>query len=169
MDQPDILYKMDAGIFSFRVAGILIRGSNVLLQRASDDLAYAFPGGHVNFGETSENAVVREFKEETTADIIPLRLLWVGENFFPWGGRDCHQICFYYLVALRDETQLPSDRSFLGMDEIDQKRIPLEFSWVDISTLDSIPLYPMHASEKLMNLSEHIEWFVFIENPTKGS
>lgn len=141
----------------------------MLLQRASDDQAYAFPGGHVNFGETSADAVVREFKEETTADIAPLRLLWVGENFFPWGGRDCHQICFYYLVTLRDETQLPSDRSFSGIDELDQQRIPLEFSWIDLSDLDAIPLYPVHAGEKLMNLSEHIEWFVFVENPLKDS
>ena len=64
MDPQDILFRIDAGVFSYRVAGILIQGGKVLLQRTLDDEGYAFPGGHANFGETSAGAVVRECLRE---------------------------------------------------------------------------------------------------------
>ena len=49
----DILFKTDDYVFSYRVAGILIRNSKVLLQKPTNDNGYAFPGGHVEFGETN--------------------------------------------------------------------------------------------------------------------
>ena len=164
MDKQDILLRTDQGVFSYRVAGILIREGKVLLQRPTDDPGYAFPGGHVNFGEVSEKALIREFKEEVGADILPVRLLWIGENFFPWGENDCHQICLYYLVTLCGDTQIPLEGVFYAKDEIEGKTIKLEFSWINLPDLNQIELYPIIAKAKMMNLSDHIEQFVFIEN-----
>lgn len=65
----DILFKTDDFVFSYRVAGICIRDGKVLLQKPSDDDGYAFPGGHAALGETNEQTLIREFKEETGADI----------------------------------------------------------------------------------------------------
>ena len=48
----DILFRTNDYIFSYRVAGILIRDGKVLLQKPTNDTGYAFPGGHVGFGET---------------------------------------------------------------------------------------------------------------------
>ena len=79
----------------------------VLMQKAVDDDGYAFIGGHVAFGETTAETIVREFKEEIGADIKVERLFMVNENFFPWGTRPCQQINLYYLVSLKDETQIP--------------------------------------------------------------
>jgi 8-oxo-dGTP pyrophosphatase MutT (NUDIX family) len=158
MDQQDILFKLKDKVFSYRVAGVLIRDGKVLLQRAAPDPGYAFPGGHVNFGETSQNALVREFKEEIAADIVPLRLLWIGENFFPWGQRDCHQIGLYYLVALCDEPQIPLEGIFYNDNA-------LEFSWISLADVNKLELYPITTRDKLLNLSEQIEQFVFLERP----
>ena len=48
----DILFKTDDYIFSYRVAGICVQNGKVLLQKPTNDSGYAFPGGHVAFGET---------------------------------------------------------------------------------------------------------------------
>ena len=53
MMNTDILFKTDDYIFSYRVAGICIHNEKVLLHKAKGDEGYAFPGGHVSFGETS--------------------------------------------------------------------------------------------------------------------
>ncbi|WP_052098183.1 NUDIX hydrolase [Paenibacillus stellifer] len=94
----DILFKTDEHVFSYRVAGILIRNGSVLLQKPVHDPGYVVPGGHVGFGETNEETLIREFREELAADITVNGLRWVGEIFFPWGGKPCHQICLYYEV-----------------------------------------------------------------------
>lgn len=47
----DIFLKNDNFYFSYRVAGILIYNHKVLLQREVNTRDYAFPGGHVKFGE----------------------------------------------------------------------------------------------------------------------
>ncbi|MEA4890348.1 MAG: hypothetical protein VB070_12905 [Clostridiaceae bacterium] len=52
---PDILFKTDDYIFSYRVAGICVQNGKVLLQKPTNDSGYAFPGGHVAFGETNSD------------------------------------------------------------------------------------------------------------------
>lgn len=57
----------DAGIFE----GI------VLIERLNTPKGLALPGGFVDIGETVENAVVREMKEELTLDVTIKSLLGV--------------------------------------------------------------------------------------------
>ena len=73
MVDMDILFKTENG--------------KVLLQKPSNDTAYAFPGDHVAFGETNAQTLIREFQEEIGVDISVGDLKWVGEVFFPWGSR----------------------------------------------------------------------------------
>ena len=65
----DILFKTNDYIFSYRVGGVLIHNDKMLLQRVPGDDGYAFIGGHVAFGETTAETLIREFKEELRADI----------------------------------------------------------------------------------------------------
>ena len=66
----DILFKTDDWMFSYRVAGICVQNGKVLLQTTTgEDRSFAFPGGHVSFGETNEQTLIREFREEI--DIFP--------------------------------------------------------------------------------------------------
>ena len=94
----DILFKTDDYVFSYRVGGLLIHNGKVLMQKLVGEDGYAFIGGHVAFGETTAETIVREFKEEIGADIKVERLFMVNENFFPWGTRPCQQINLYYLA-----------------------------------------------------------------------
>jgi ADP-ribose pyrophosphatase YjhB (NUDIX family) len=152
MPNQDILIDIETGRFSFRVAGICLQNDRVLLQHPLGDPFYAFPGGHVRFGETSAETLAREFKEETGAEIIPGRLLWVEENFFQWGEKPCHQICLYFLVELSSIAKIPLEGCFLMPDEEERKISNLEFCWFAVTGLDAIEMQPPDATAKLLSL-----------------
>lgn len=159
----DIIFKTDEYVFSYRVAGLLIHNGKVLLQRPEDDNAYAIPGGHVAFGETNEETLVREFKEEVNVDIKVDVLKWVGELFFPWGNRPCHQICLFYSISLTDNSSIPLDGTFWGTEQLEGRSFKLEFSWIDIKNIETIELYPIQAKKYLAGGVNQVEHFVYKE------
>ena len=144
----DILFDGENGRFSLRAAGVCVRNGKVLLQSVPGDPGYAFPGGHIAFGETAKETLTREFFEETGAEASVGRLLFTGEIFFPWDGRPSHQICLYFETAITGG--LPDGESFPVHDSVNGKEIPLVFSWVPLRELRNISVYPPEAAELLL-------------------
>lgn len=54
---------------------IEVAGGIVLIERKNEPLGWALPGGFVDYGESLEQAAVREAKEETSLSVVNLRLL----------------------------------------------------------------------------------------------
>jgi nucleoside triphosphatase len=85
--------------------------------------AYTVPGGHIELGETMEDALIREIKEETNLDIFDIELLtfqeFIYDNEF-WEKR--HFIFFDFAaktnstnVVLNDEAQ---DYVWVSLDNV---------------------------------------------------
>ena len=158
----DILFKTDDWVFSYRVAGICVQNGKVLLQKPTNDNAYAFPGGHVEFGETNKETLEREFKEEIGADIRVGDLKWVAEVFFPWGNKSCHQICLYYMVEILNP-EIPKDGMFLAKEHLEGRDFDLEYHWVSMETAEKLEIYPTQTPQLLKKLHEGVQHFVFQE------
>lgn len=158
----DILFKKDGFVFSYRVAGIAVQNGKVLLQKPTNEDFYAFPGGHVEFGETNEETLIREFKEEIGADIKVEDLQWVAEVFFPWGENPCHQICLYYAIEITNES-IPKDGMFMAKEHIEDRDFDLEFHWIPIERLSEIEVYPEKAKELLKSLDKGVKHLVYKE------
>ena len=158
----DILFKTDDFVFSYRVAGICIQDGKVLLQRTTDDPAHAFPGGHVAFGETHAETLRREFKEELDVEISVGELKWVGELFFPWGGKSCHQICLYYLAEIQTP-DFPNGGCVKGDEFMEGCSSELEFHWVPLEEVSTIEVYPINAPELLKKIPEGVQHFIYKE------
>jgi len=157
--KKDWLFCDENIICNFRSVGVLIQNDKILLQREKDGAEYALPGGHVNVNETSEQAIIREYKEETGADILCERLLWVEESFWKWDRKDSHTIAFYYLVSLSDPMSIPDERGFFSQK--DNCNIVLE--WILMEDVKNITVYPSIIEEKINNFSNSIEHFISIE------
>ena len=156
----DILFKTDDFVFSYRVGGILIHNGRILLQKPKND-DYAIIGGHISSMETTRETLQREFEEELHAGIVVDNLLAVGEIFFPWGKKPCHQICFYYKVHLCDMDSIPTEGIFHGYDELDNERIDLDFCWVPLSELEKgLKVYPLEMIPIILRDSKEIVHFV---------
>ena len=158
----DILFKTDEYVFSYRVAGICINKGKILLQKPTNDNAFAFPGGHVEFGETNAQTLIREFKEELDVEISVGNLKWVAEIFFPWGDKPCHQICLYYIVEITSDN-IPLEGKFIGKEKIEGRNFDLEFHWIPISELNNIDVYPTNVVELLNKINDDVQHFVYQE------
>ncbi|MBQ8831464.1 MAG: NUDIX hydrolase [Oscillospiraceae bacterium] len=158
----DILFRTEEYVFSYRVAGICVQNGKVLLQKPDNDTAYAFPGGHVTFGETNARTLEREFYEEIGADISVGDLKWVGELFFPWGDKPCHQICLYYMVELNSDN-IPLDGMFVGKEQLEGRNFKLEFHWIPLEELESLEVYPTNTSELMKQLDQGVQHFIYRE------
>ena len=63
---------------------------------------YVVPGGHIELGETIEEAVKREIKEETNLDIFNIQFITLQEFIF---GEDFHQKKHFLFLDYACETK----------------------------------------------------------------
>ena len=159
---PDILFPAGDQVFSYRVAGICVQEGKVLLQKPEDDDGFAFPGGHVSLGETNAETLTREFREEIGAEISVGPLRWVGELFFPWGERSCHQICLYYAVRIVDG-HTPRIGSFPAQEQLAGQGFPLIFHWIPLERLQGLNVYPPQTVQWLLAPQEQVQLFIYRE------
>lgn len=159
--QQDILFSNEDFIFSYRVAGILIHDNKILLQKPKHEQGYSMIGGHIKSLETTEDTLKREYFEELKAEIEIDNLMAVGEIFFKWGNRPCHQISLYYKIHLSDETSIPMDGSFQGYDDLGNERMDLDFCWIPVEELkNGLVVYPLELIPHILNDSKQVVHFV---------
>ncbi|MBF9050395.1 NUDIX domain-containing protein [Roseobacter sp. HKCCD9010] len=78
--------------------GVVWRDDRILVAAVTDDNGHIKGwrplGGGIEFGETAEAALVREFAEELQAQIKPIRQIAVMQNLFAHQGDRGHEIVF---------------------------------------------------------------------------
>jgi len=124
---------------SFRVSvyGVTIDRDAVLLVPQWD--GYDIPGGGVELGETTEEALKREISEETGLTVKPhmQHVLHVTHDFFihPTDGKSYHYILLYYLCSL-----IGGDISDANLQE-DEKLYARPAEWVSVETVDDLKFF----------------------------
>jgi 8-oxo-dGTP pyrophosphatase MutT (NUDIX family) len=116
----------------------------------------------VAFGETNEQTLIREFQEEIGVDVSVGDLKWVGEIFFPWGSKPCHQICLYYSVDITSD-DIPTEGMFIGKEQIEGRNFSLEFHWVPLEELKNLEVYPTNAVDLIGKMNHGVEHFIYHE------
>lgn len=128
-----------------RACAVLRHRGRVLLNRYGGDDFWALPGGSVEVGEFSSDALMREVFEEVGVKVACGRLLWVIENLFAY--RDTHytEFGFYYEAAWPAEAAI-IEGEFAGA-EAEQF-----FRWCDPAELAAIDLRPSGLRAPLLAL-----------------
>ncbi|MBO4867569.1 MAG: NUDIX domain-containing protein [Ruminococcus sp.] len=103
------------GLINIRVCAIIPR-TGFLLMACNDHSDYLYTvGGRVKFGETAEQAIVREVFEETGIKLDIDRLGFIQENYF-YGDAEPHMGKLIYEVAFYFYMKVPEDFEPVGMD-----------------------------------------------------
>ena len=172
----DILFDHGNARFSYRISALIVQNGRVLLQCPVGTQDYAFIGGHVSFGETAKETLIREIREEIHTDAVISDLAAVGEVYIDWGKlpdgtlRHCHQIGLYFHATV-DESQLPDADRFFGYDEAGNERYALEYIWFPLEELarkvhiGEIIVYPPEAMHHLLSGSKDVLHFTYTELP----
>ena len=119
----------------FVVAAIIKKDNKILAtQRGYGEFEglWEFPGGKIENGETKEEALVREIKEELNADIIvekfALDLEWQYPNFY------LYMSCFECVLESDIELLEHMGARWLSLDELDT----VEWIQADIKAVNYI-------------------------------
>ena len=115
--------------------GICILGGKVLLCLPKDRSYSYLPGGHIEFGETGREALVREMKEETGLDATAGELLGVVESSFVQKGEKHCEINLIYEMKVEVEGK---GRQW----NVSSCEDWICFDWVECDKIDSVNLLP---------------------------
>ena len=109
--------------------GVCIHDGKVLLCRSKGGTTSYLPGGHIEFGETGREALVREVKEELGVGSTTGKFLGVVENTFMQKGQKHAEINLVYELKLDTIT--------------DQAREDwIEFVWWPVADIKNAHLLP---------------------------
>jgi 8-oxo-dGTP diphosphatase len=111
----------------YGAAGILMQGNRICaLRRKFGEFAgyYEFPGGKVEIGETAEEAVIRECKEELDVDVSIMSLVHVIYHDYP----GFHLKMPLYLCEIVDgEMKLFVHDDLVWLDEFNVEKL----NWIE--------------------------------------
>ena len=109
--------------------GVCVKDGKVLLCRAKGGHSTYLPGGHIEFGETGRQALVREVREELGVASETGAFLGAVENAFQQHGKPHAEINLVYELKI-DAAAVASQEDWI------------EFVWCDLSQLDAANLLP---------------------------
>lgn len=113
---------------------VVVRGK-ILLCRLKGENWYFLPGGHVNTGEKTKEALAREINEELgIAPLPPLSFVGATENFYHEKGEEHHELNLVF------KTEIPEVPAI-------SKETHIEFSLVEFPFSTEIKLLPENVKE----------------------
>lgn len=153
----DMTVPCEEGMINLRVGAIIMKKGKILMVGNNIRPEYLYSvGGRIKFGETSEEAVIREVFEETGVKMEVDRLGFIHENYF-YGdsasnlGKLVYEVSYYYYM------QVPEDFEpvCMSMTEDDHEEF---LRWIDLD--DPIKFYPEFFRQELLHPIDGVKHLV---------
>ena len=152
----DMTVPCDEGLINIRVGAIILKNGRFLMVGSDrDDYLYSV-GGRIQFGETSEQAVVREVEEETGVRMEIDRLGFVSEVYF-YGdapgnlGKTIYEVSYHYYMKVPEDFE-PVSEDFIDGESTEHLR------WV--SPDDEIRMFPQFFKTELRHPEQVVKYFL---------
>jgi histidine triad (HIT) family protein len=131
--------------------GVPVRGERILVMEGhdtrKDERFYRPIGGGIEFGETSEEALRREFREELGVEPLSATYLGALENIFSFEGGPGHEVLLVHRVELPVDERLSADT----FEAVESDGVPFTARWLPLADARSgaVRLYPEGLLELL--------------------
>ena len=148
----DITFHCDSSTFNYRVCAMILQDGKILAMHDERSPYYYLPGGRVAVGETAEEAVIREVKEELHVETKILRPLWLNQAFFTEdvNKQRYHELCVYFLMDISGTDLLCRGNSF-SVREGSRTHL---FEWLPYEQLQKEYFYPLFLKTDIFHLPE---------------
>ena len=162
-ENKDMCVRCVEGVINIRVGAIITKDNHVLMVRNNRDNFFYSVGGRIQFGETAEQAVKREVREELGFEMEIDRLGFICEAYF-YGTigdkqeRLIYEPAFYFYMIVPDDFELES-KTFL------EDGSPEYLEWVPFDTEKTV--YPEFFKTELNNPSRETKYIVADERSVK--
>ena len=152
----DMCIACDDGILNIRVGAIIMKDGKILMV-GNERANYLYSvGGRIKFGETAEEAIVREVFEETGVKMEIDRLGFVHENYF-YGdapsnlGKLIYEISFFFYM------KVPSDFAPIS-ESFTEDNSKEHLKWVSLD--ENVKMYPEFYRTELKAPTAAVKHFV---------
>lgn len=111
------------------------RGELLVVRRAKEPAkgTLDLPGGFVDIGETAEEGIVREIREETGLEVTECKYLFSRPNIYPYTGIDVHTLDMLFECKVNNEAEARADDDAAELMWIPIEKInPEEFGLASI-------------------------------------
>ncbi|MDD3341467.1 MAG: NUDIX domain-containing protein [Bacilli bacterium] len=144
----DIKVQSDLGKFKLRVSAVIVQNDKILVHEGEKFIGFCFPGGHVEIGETTEEAILREVKEELDIETEVIELFCIHENIYKNKNSKINQeINYYYkLKVASDLPDNPFERKEIdkGVEKIHK------FHWLPVHSIVEQNLQPLDVAKQIV-------------------
>lgn len=148
----DISFNQESQKFNYRVCAMIISGNRILAMHDERSPYFYLPGGRVKMGETAEQAVIREVREELHVTLKITRPLWLNQAFFTEDvdGVRYHELCIYFLMDITDTDLQENGNSFI----LTEGKHIHTFGWLEFDRLKDEYFYPIFLKKEIFNLPD---------------
>lgn len=124
---------------------IIVHNQNLLLMKRNKfgKIYYCLPGGGIDMGETADQTVLREIKEEASLDVTNPRLVYLEEAGAPYGTQ------YIFVCDYQDgEVKLSPDSIEAEINKGGKNLF--EPMWVPISKFANLPFRSVELQQELL-------------------
>ncbi len=149
----DISFISGSEKFNYRACAIILSHDRLLAMRDERSPYYYLPGGRVKLGETAEQAILREVREELGITPVIVRPVWLNQGFFTEDvdQLNYHEICVYFLLDISQTDLLSRGERFT----LHERNHTHDFEWLPFKRLADEYFYPIFLKTAIFDLPEH--------------